>query len=105
MSRFTPCIGNWYQDSQTGTLFEVVAIDGDGATLQVQYVDGEIADFDMDSWGELVLLRAAAPEDWRPAFELDTEDELDPDAAMHPLQWGSPLSRIEPETMLGVDEY
>ena len=105
MSRHPPIVGQWFQETESGQVFEIVAYDRDEATVQVQYLDGEIADFDLDSWVQLELSRAAEPEDWRSAFELDDETAADPDAAFHPLQWGSPLSRIEPDTILGIEDY
>jgi hypothetical protein len=51
------------------------------------------------------LEAVAAPEDWRNPFELDDEDNLDPDLPFHPEDWNSPLSLIEPETMYGVEDY
>lgn len=105
MTQHVPQIGHWYQDDSSGQVFEIVALDRDEGTLQVQYLDGEIAAYDYDSWGDMQLTLAAEPEDWRSAFELDDDQRLDPDAAMHPMQWDSPLSCIEPEAMLGVDEY
>lgn len=105
MSRYPPSIGQWFQEVESGQVFEIVAYDRDEATVQVQYLDGEIADFDLDSWAQLELSRAAEPEDWRSAFELDDELRVDPDAAMHPVQWSNPLSRVEPDTVLGIDDY
>ena len=104
MSRLLPEIGRWYLEQSSRQLFEIVAYDRDEGTLQIQYLDGEIADYDLEAWGEMSLLAAAAPEDWRTAFELDQDMELDPDAAIHPPQWGSPLSRIEPDTVLGIED-
>lgn len=101
MSRFVPQIGAWYQDLNAQLLFEIVALGPDDGTVQIQYLDGEIADLDLESWGDLLLLPAAAPEDWRSAFEID--DHLEPDA-MHPIEWGNPVSGIEPEAMVGVEE-
>lgn len=104
MSRLTPEIGHWYQDSRSGQLFEIVARDGSEGTVQVQYLDGELADLDLEAWAELALRPAAAPEDWRTAFELDPDEETDPDAAMHPPTWSDPLADIEPDTMYGVED-
>lgn len=105
MSEFVPKLGRWYQDRESSQLFEIVSLDMDDATVQVQYLDGELADFELDAWAQMNLAMAAAPEDWRSAFELDGADEIDPDAAMHPLQWANPLSNIEPETVLGLDDF
>lgn len=104
MSQFVPKLGRWYQDRENGQLFEVVSLDLDDESVQVQYVDGELAEFELDMWAELKLHKAAAPEDWRRPFELDEAHDADPDAAMHPLQWSNPVSDIEPDTVLGLDE-
>ena len=105
MSRHLPKVGHWYQDNATKQVFEVVATDRDEGTIQVQYLDGAITDYDLEAWADADLSRAAEPEDWRAAFELDEDPALDEDAVMHPVQWGSPLSSIEPDTVLGIDDY
>ncbi len=104
MSHYLPNIGQWFQDLSNRQLFEVVALDRDSGTIQIQYVDGEITDMEVENWGDLLLTPAAEPEDWRTAFELDEEFSGDPDAALHPTQWASPLSRIEPDTVLGIED-
>ena len=96
MSRYLPTIGQWFQDQGNQQLFEVVAADRDEGTIQIQYLDGEIADLDVESWAEFKLRIAAAPEDWRSPFELDKDDTVDPDAALQPTQWG-PV-RAQPQT-------
>ena len=101
----TPVTGGWYKDLQTGGLFEVVDWDPSSLTIEIQYLDGEVAEYDLDAWREMRLQHAEPPEDWRAAFELDDEDLLDPDLPMHPQDWGNPLNFIEPDTMYGVEEY
>lgn len=44
-----PVIGNWYRDVG-GALFEVVSIDDELETLEVQYFDGTIEDMDFEDW-------------------------------------------------------
>lgn len=105
MAREGPRIGRWYKDEQTGALFEVVAWDDHADTAEVQYLDGEIAEFDLDAWSELALQPAAEPEDWRSAYELCAEDGLDPDLPIHPPDWDNPLNSIEPDTMWGVEDF
>lgn len=104
MSRLTPEIGHWYQDRHSGQLFEIVARDSDDGSVQVQYLDGEITDFELESWADLALEPAAAPEDWRTGFAIDPDEETDPDATLHPTAWSGPLSAIEPEAMYGVED-
>jgi len=105
MKMLSPVIGGWYKDRQTSALFEVVDWDPTTLTIETQYLDGEVAEYDLDSWRQMPLERAEAPEDWRAAFELDDEDLLDPDLPMHPDDWSNPLNHIEPDTMYGVEEF
>jgi hypothetical protein len=100
-----PVVGRWYKDVQINALFEVVDWDLDTLSIEIQYLDGEVAEFDIDAWREMMPQRAEAPEDWRAAFELDDEDMLDPDLPMHPEDWTSPLNSIEPDAMYGVEDF
>lgn len=104
MATEAPQIGRWYKELESGALFEVVAWDHRAKTAEVQYVDGEIAEYDAESWAALALAPAAEPEDWRNPFEMSDEDGIDPDLPFHPQDWNNPLNSIEPETMWGVDD-
>ncbi|MFO1422853.1 MAG: DUF6763 family protein [Candidatus Competibacteraceae bacterium] len=42
MSDVDPIIGNWYRNQETGNDFEVVALDEDAQTIEIQYFDGEL---------------------------------------------------------------
>ena len=66
-----PQRGHWYKRSDLGTIFEVVALDDDEGTIEVQYFGGEIEEFDLNSWQLLELTQAAPPEDWSGALEVD----------------------------------
>ena len=69
-----PRRGQWYKRSDLNAIFEVVAIDEDEGTIEVQYFNGEIEELDQSSWQELVLSSAAQPEDWTGAIEADDYD-------------------------------
>tara|TARA_R110002110_G_scaffold66978_1_gene183118 strand:- start:216778 stop:217095 length:318 start_codon:yes stop_codon:yes gene_type:complete len=105
MKMLSPRIGAWYKDQQTDALFEVIDWDPSSLTIEAQYLDGEVAEFDIDVWRQMPLEPAAAPEDWRAAFELDDEDLLDPDMPMHPEEWNNPVNLIEPDAMYGVEDF
>jgi len=105
MKMLSPVVGGWYKDLQANALFEVVDWDTSCLTIEIQYLDGEVAEYELDAWRELLLERAEAPEDWRTAFELDDDDLLDPDLPMHPEEWNSPLNLIESDVMYGVEDY
>ena len=105
MKMLSPVVGGWYKDLQTNSLFEVVAWDPAALTIETQYLDGEVSEYDLDAWREMLLERAEPPEDWRTPFELSDEDGLDPDLPIHPEDWGNPLNFIEPDTMYGVEDF
>lgn len=103
MSNLTPQIGSWYKDLQVGAIFEVVAIDD---AVETQLLDGEICEFDMDSWNELILEAVEEPEDWRNPFELSGDDYRDSSDYIAHDDWSNPVSQIEPDTINGLtDEY
>ncbi len=101
----SPIVGGWYKDLQSNALFEVVAWDPSTHTIETQFLDGEVAEYELDAWREMSLERAEPPEDWRTPYELDDEDSLDPDLPLHPEDWSNPLNTIEPDTMYGVEDY
>jgi len=105
MKMMSPAVGAWYKDVQTGTLFEVVDWDPSTLTIDTQFLDGEVAEYDLDAWREMPLEAAEAPEDWRAAYELDDDDRIDPDMPIQPEDWVNPLNVIEPDVMYGVEEY
>jgi hypothetical protein len=74
MSDLDPIVGNWYQNLETQTEFEVVAFDEDTQTVEIQYFDGEVEELDLDAWHDMPLEAIEAPEDWSGPF-----DEIDPD--------------------------
>lgn len=105
MKMLSPNVRAWYKDLQTHALFEIVDWDMHNGLIEVQFLDGEVTEYDHDSWRQLLLQEIEPPEDWRTAFELDDEDLLDPDLPMHPEDWGTPLNSIEPDAMYGVEDY
>lgn len=75
MSDADPIIGNWYRNQETGNDFEVVALDEDAQTVEIQYFDGELEELDLEVWYDLPIDPIEAPEDWSGPFdELDSDD-------------------------------
>ena len=100
MANRKPNVGNWYQDAETGSIFEVVAFDEEDGNIEVQHLDGQIEEFDLEAWREMRVGGIAQPEDWRSGFELSSEDALDPDETLRPDDWGASIDQIEPD---GID--
>lgn len=73
MALVYPIVGQWFR-RPNGTIFEVVALDEDAGTVEVQQFDGTIDEFDLDAWPELELAEVAAPEDWSGSVDIDPED-------------------------------
>jgi hypothetical protein len=44
-----PGIGDWYR-MNSGQLFEVVAVDDDDGTIEIQYFDGAVEEMDVEDW-------------------------------------------------------
>jgi hypothetical protein len=68
-----PIIGNWYRRSAGGML-EVVAVDLDDGSIEVQHFDGTVEELDLESWNDLALIEATAPEDWTGSVDVVPED-------------------------------
>lgn len=64
-----PEIGLWYRDIQN-RLFEVVAIEGEDA-IEVQYYDGDVTEFDRESW-DLLCVNSVS----HPGVGLDFDEEV-----------------------------
>ena len=77
MNAIRPIVGQWYRGG-TNELFEVVAIDDQDQTIEIQYFDGTVAGLEFDSWNEQLLDElidsADAPEDWSGAVDVEAED-------------------------------
>jgi hypothetical protein len=76
MSDVDPIIGNWYRNQETGNDFEVVALDEDAQTVEIQYFEGEVEELDLDAWYELPIAPIEAPEDWSGPFDEMEADDL-----------------------------
>ncbi len=103
MANLAPAIGDWFIDRSQQQLFEVVAIDEHASTIEVQYLDGEVSEIDLDSWGLLPIETAAPPEDWSAPFEVDAED-MDNELHLASPAY-DPLSLLESEMFEGFDEF
>ena len=79
-TRLMPEVGCWYRDRQDGHLFQVVALDEHDGTVEMQDLDGDIDELEMDSWFDMSLDIAAAPED-----PLGPGDPLDPEEREYAL--------------------
>jgi hypothetical protein len=89
-----PVIGHWYRRSN-GSLFEVVAVDEEDGTVELQFFDGTIDEVDLESWPDLLIESVGAPEDWSGSVDMDPEDYLGEDNGELPLGWHDPLEMLD----------
>ena len=89
-----PAIGRWYRRSN-GQLFEVVAVDEEDATIELQFFDGTIDEVDQDMWSKLLIERVAPPEDWSGSVDMDPEDYSGRDEGDIPPGYHDPLAILE----------
>jgi hypothetical protein len=98
VTEYEPRIGDWYKNVY-GDTFEIVAIDRDDGTLEIQYFDGTIEELDLDTWQELPVEPAEPPEDWSGSLDIEREDygvDLDQGNGNGGL-WANPLDQIDYE--------
>ena len=94
MTALYPVIGQWFR-RPNGTLFEVVALDDDAGTVELQQFDGTLDEVDLDAWPELLLVEASAPEDWSGSVDMDPEDYVGKRDGEMPQGFHDPLAFLD----------
>lgn len=88
----TAAVGEWYRAGHEPA-FEVVAIDEEAETIEIQYFDGSIEEIDFDSWVQLEAKPIAPPEDWSGPMDMDKQD-VETDMEFMPVEdWRSSLEQ------------
>ncbi len=77
---FEPNIGQCYSDQQ-GRSFEVVALDE--LDVEIQYRDGEVDEFDIDTWYLLNVNPADVTTDWSCSSGRSLNDDADIDESIN----------------------
>lgn len=86
-------MGSWYR-RVNGNLFEVVAVDEEERTVEMQHFDGTIEELDFEAWWDVELEPAQAPEDWSGSVDVDLEDMPEPDQRAN-RGWHDPLEFLD----------
>jgi hypothetical protein len=94
MSLPIPSIGDWYQ-KPGGVLFEVIAVNDQDATIDIQHFDGTVEELDFGAWEDAEYQHADPPEDYSGSLDIEREDynmDLDRGAGQ---EWSDPLEYLD----------
>ena len=94
MTEILPVIGQWFR-RPNGALFEVVALDEEDGTVDIQFFDGTIDEVDLDVWPNLIITEVSAPEDWSGSVDMDPEDFLGKSDNEMPSGFHDPLEFVD----------
>ena len=89
-----PVIGKWFR-RRNGSFFEVVAVDEDDATIEIQFYDGTIDEVDLEAWPGLLPIEVNAPEDWSGSVDMDPEDYVGLSPSEMPPGFHDPLEFLK----------
>jgi hypothetical protein len=93
MTSPSPVVGAWYR--RHGALLEVVAVDRDDGTVEVQHFD----------WGEQEFEEAGAPEDWTGSVDVEPEDYDNEREVPIAATWSDPLMYLDRSEASGYSEW
>lgn len=88
MSLADPTLENWYRDAETDRIFRIVAIDIDNDAIEVQFLNGDLGEYDTAMWLDSAFYSIEPPKDWSAPYDhVDTDDlgYSDPDLHGHSL--------------------
>ena len=105
MANPAPVIGSWYR-KPGGETFEVVAIDTDDRTIEIQYFDGAVEELDLEDWVEEEIALTEAPEDWTGSVDVEPED-YENEVENQPTEtrlWADPLQYVDRGEIAGYSE-
>ena len=105
MAKPTPVIGEWFRRTG-GDSFEVVAIDRDDHTIEIQYFDGTVEEIELEEWREAEIESCEAPEDWTGSLDVepeDTENEYQAEPG-NTKTWADPLQFVDRGEVGGYSE-
>jgi hypothetical protein len=107
MTSPSPVVGDWYRraGAPSGAMFEVVAIDRDDGTIEVQHFDGTVEEYELESWEEQDFEETGAPEDWTGSVDVEPEDyETEREVITAPV-WTDPLTSLDRSEASGYSEW
>ena len=75
----TPQAGDWYRRLDKGEPFQVISVDEESGSVEIQSFDGELDSIEAEEWTQLELAPAVGPEDWTGALDGIEPDDVTQD--------------------------
>ncbi len=94
MGRIIPVIGQWYKRPGRG-IFEVVAIDDQARTIELQHFDGTVDELDRESWDDTWIEVVEAPEDYSGSLDMQSRDYQAKEDEKSAQNWDDPLNYLD----------
>jgi hypothetical protein len=97
-----PIIAQWYHYPQKSEKFQVTAIDEQSDSVEIQYFDGNIDEFELTTWYTLEIEPIETPEDWTGPLNNIEKDDLTPiGTEMQHEDWDAPYDEELEKTSAG----
>jgi len=90
VASIVPVVGQWYRNVRSDVL-EVVAIDRDDGTIEIQHYDGTVGEIELEAWSEVIIEAVQPPEDWSGSMDVEREDYGVDRDDMRTAGWRDPL--------------
>lgn len=89
---YEPKVNQWYRHLDKGYQFQVVAVDHEEGTVEVQHFDGDLEELELDTWPELDIETIEPPEDWTGSMDdIELDDLGYTETDMSEEDWSGPL--------------
>lgn len=81
-----------------GQRFRVAAVDEIGKTVEVQHFDGDLEEFDLDTWYQLDIGSCEAPMNWSGPLDIGNKDDYGTEITdTRSEDWDEPLNEFQPK--------
>ncbi len=91
-AEYEPVVNQWYRHLDKGYQFQVVAVDKEAGTVEIQHFDGDLEELDLDTWHDMDLEPIEPPEDWTgPIDDVERDDLGYTETDMRGEDWSEPL--------------
>jgi hypothetical protein len=99
-SRIAAATGQWYLDRASGDIFQIVSVDEDDGSIDMQHTDGSLEETSVADWVARALERCEQPEDWVGPFDDLEADDIglpEPQAKPHSAELSMERALLEIE--------